>query len=407
MSHRYLLQESYEFVDIVISLIEIYRSTFWITALLRIARCNGEYKVINEFSCHLHLPIEDLDHTEKPSGGLPSDIMSPNAKPEEPDAVVGKLDELREGAEVKGDCESPANQPPPWLDKERFYRAREIFKNHFFSIFFSHLAGLMLIVHIPSMTGPLMSTGNSANIVCLFRRYLSTLVHIRRWYEGDIWNPDDPAHQSITMVRGMHKRVADKINGPSSCRRRCPAVSQYDMALTQFAFVGLIILHPKHVGLHCSREDLECLIHFWRGIGYMLGVEDRYNLCNGNLEETVALCKDIMDAELRPSVQNARKESTTMSKGIIKAMNSFIIFLSWEAMARFWFEQMDMPCKFPMGIYESTGYWLMRFTFGWLLRFRMFHRFFNYLLRIAVKQALDSKEYYEGYLVRHHNITNV
>ncbi|GIZ03975.1 DUF2236 domain-containing protein [Caerostris extrusa] len=95
------------------------------------------------------------------------------------------------------------------------------------------------------MTGPLMSTGNSANIVCLFRRYLSTLVHIRRWYEGDIWNPDDPAHQSITMVRGMHKRVADKINGPSPCRRRCPAVSQYDMALTQFAFVGLIILHPS------------------------------------------------------------------------------------------------------------------------------------------------------------------
>ncbi|GIZ03979.1 DUF2236 domain-containing protein [Caerostris extrusa] len=90
------------------------------------------YKVIETLSCHLHLPIEDLDYTEIQPSGQPSDTMSPNAKPEEPDAVVGKFDELREGAEVKGDCESPADQPPPWLDKERFYRARDIFKNHFF-----------------------------------------------------------------------------------------------------------------------------------------------------------------------------------------------------------------------------------------------------------------------------------
>lgn len=59
-------------------------------------------------------------------------IMSPNAKPEEPNAVADRLHELREGAEAKGDCGNPTDQTPPWLDKERFYRAREIFKNHFF-----------------------------------------------------------------------------------------------------------------------------------------------------------------------------------------------------------------------------------------------------------------------------------
>lgn len=268
----------------------------------------------------------------------------------------------------------------------------------------------MLIVHMPTMTVPLMSTGNSSNIVCLFRRYLSTLVHIRRWYEGDIWNPEDPAYQSITMVRGMHKRVADKLNGPATgCRRTggCPAVSQFDMALTQFAFVGLIIMYPKHVGLYCSRYDLECLVHFWRGIGYMLGVEDRYNLCSEGLDKTIAVCRDIMEGELKPSVRKSSKESLTMSRGIIKAMNSFIIFLSWEAMARFWFEQMGLPCNFKMGLYENTGYWLMRFTFGWLLRFTIFHKFFNFLLRIAVWQALKSKEYYERYLTRYLHLANV
>ncbi|KAG8201805.1 hypothetical protein JTE90_027286 [Oedothorax gibbosus] len=347
--------------------------------------------------------------------------MSPNAKaateevqeevPEDV-SVDHRLEVLREGAEVKGDCESSVCHIPSWLDREKFDRARELYKKHFFSIVFSHLAGLMLIVHLPSMTGPLMSAGNSSNVVCLFRRYLSTLVHTRGWYEGDIWNPEDPAHQSIVMVRGMHKRVADKMNnGTGRCMgtvgRQCPPVSQYDMALTQFSFVGLIFLYPKHVGMHCSREDLECLIHFWRGIGYLLGMEDRYNLCNGNLDETLAVCRDIMEMELKPSVRNASKESSTKSRGIIKAVNSFIMFLSWEAMARFWFEKMGLHCDFKMGTYENTGYWLMRFMFGYLLRFRIFYGIFNFLLRMALKMALNNKEYYEGYLDRYHKITNI
>ncbi|XP_054713465.1 uncharacterized protein LOC129222930 [Uloborus diversus] len=311
--------------------------------------------------------------------------MSPNAKPD-PSAEGGqsekpysRLDELREGELKKGDCGSSPEQPPSWLDKEMFDRARELFKKHFFSIFFCHLSGLMFIVHLPKMTETLLSTGHSSSVVCLFRRYLSTLVHIRRWYEGDIWNPDDPAHQSITLVRSMHRRVADRLNEeststntcssvlgkdegikylnsssysngtgmasnrqnmatfqdykPNSLRKgnhsekRCPmqtrstsesmAISQFDMALTQFAFVGLILSHPEHVGIRCSREDLECLIHFWRGVGYMLGVEDRYNLCNGGLDETVAICKNIMESELKPSLLQASKESSSMSKGEI------------------------------------------------------------------------------------------
>lgn len=335
--------------------------------------------------------------------------MSPNAKPEPEtgpsSSAVDRLHQLREGAEIHGDCGNSTDQPPPWLDRERFYRAREVFNKYFFSIFFSHLAGLIMIVYVPAMTSPLMTTGNSSSVVCLFRRYLSTLQHIRRWYEGDIWNPEDPAHQSIVLVRTMHKKVADKMNG--TCQRRCPAVSQYDMAVTQFAFIGLILLYPRHVGIHCTREELECLVHFWRGIGYLLGLDDRYNFCDGSLEETVAICKSIMEAELKPALLSSTKDSSNMSQGIIKAMNSFIVFLSWEAVARFWFEKMLVPCNFPMGAYEKAGYWLMRFTFGGLLKFRLAHTFFNWLLRIAVKQALGNREHYESYLSRYHSPAHV
>ncbi|XP_054722524.1 uncharacterized protein LOC129232405 [Uloborus diversus] len=365
--------------------------------------------------------------------------MCPIGESELSPSPRSRLAELREGAWEAGDSGSPPDVPPPWLDRQMFDRARHLFKMYFFSIFFSHLSGLMLIVHLPSMTDTLLSTGHSSSVVSLFRRYLSTLIHIRHWYEGDIWDVDDPAHQSITHVRAMHRRVADRLNDGNQSesqpeatpendsprpilsvidkpRPNTPknnvlkdrvAISQYDMALTQFAFVGLVIMNPKHVGLPLNRNDLKCLVHFWRAIGYMLGVEDRYNLCNEGLDEAINTCKDILECELKPSLSNASKDSSVMSKGIIQAMNSFIIFLSWEAMARFWYEKFNLKVGFPMGAYEKVGYWLMRFTFGWLLRWQVFHSFFNFLLRIAVRQALNRKEYFEGWLIRRYKLDSM
>lgn len=339
-----------------------------------------------------------------------------------------KLEHFLQGAAFAGDSGSSPLQPPPWLDRERFYRARDIFNRFFFSIFFAHLAGLMLIVHIPSMVGPLLSTGNSSSMVCLFRRYLGTLQHVRRWYEGDVWNPSDAAHKSIVQVRNMHKRVGDKLNKqctaatgaislvhepassptpssqdgestlPAGC---CPMsssalyISQRDMALTQFAFFGLIVLYPAKIGIHCSREDLECLIHFWRGIGYLLGIDDRFNVCDGNYDETVTWCREILRGCMKPVVVNAGPESINMSRDIVRAMNTFIAFLSWEALARFWYELLEFPVNFATGFYHKTGYWLMRLTFNHLLRFRLWHQFFNYILRVVIKQTLENREYFE------------
>lgn len=48
------------------------------------------------------------------------------------------------------------------------------------------------------------------------------------------------------------------------------------MALAQFGFMGFTLLAGDYLGVNNSSEELEGLIHFWRVIGNMLGMEDKF-----------------------------------------------------------------------------------------------------------------------------------
>lgn len=53
-------------------------------------------------------------------------------------------------------------------------------------------------------------------------------------------------------------------------------ISQMDMGLTQIGFFGMPLLAGPNVGLHnAKKEDLEGMLHVWRVIGHILGVDDR------------------------------------------------------------------------------------------------------------------------------------
>ena len=150
-----------------------------------------------------------------------------------------------------------------------------------------------------------------------FKRYVGTVVHVTSWYFGDVWQKDHPARQSIQMVRNMHDSAFRQINNPerrpqvdnagihlcgepfkdpsmlpslqldtrsmSGCpyagMRRKPTtdekedpyvyVNQFDMADSQFAFVGVLVLFPHKFGAtYANDDDLRGFIHFWRCIGW-------------------------------------------------------------------------------------------------------------------------------------------
>ena len=63
-------------------------------------------------------------------------------------------------------------------------------------------------------------------------------------------------------------------------------ISQLDMVLTQFGFMGFGLLAPEKLGVSGSPEEQEGFIHFWRTVGHLLGIEDRsgisVNACNSS-----------------------------------------------------------------------------------------------------------------------------
>lgn len=81
-------------------------------------------------------------------------------------------------------------------------------------------------------------------------------------------------------------------------------ISQKDMAVTQFLFMGFHLLMPREFGLVASQEQFEAFNHLWRVIGYMLGAEDRFNACGENLEETKSRLLAIKEDLLLPATKN-------------------------------------------------------------------------------------------------------
>jgi len=105
-----------------------------------------------------------------------------------------------EGSLHTGDNDSDPIVEPEWLDHAKLDRARQLFKRNLFGLFFNHLCGLVLLVYVDTILKPLLYTRNSRSVAQLFRRYLSTLSHIKLWYDGDFWTKDSPARQSILQV---------------------------------------------------------------------------------------------------------------------------------------------------------------------------------------------------------------
>lgn len=240
----------------------------------------------------------------------------------------------------------------------------------------------------------LKSTGESDSKYNLFHRYLATVRHVQKWYEGDVWDVKDPAHKSLASVRSMHARVANKM---AQLNDGVVYVSQWEMAVTQWAFVGPMVLFRSKVGLHsCTEEQYESLIHFWRVIGYLLGMEDQYNLCTGDYEQVLAACKYMMDKEYKKHVAISDPSSMTMAENVAEAMHIIDPMITWETMANYIYELVDEPCPVPLKFTDWICYSLMRFVMQYLLQFPslrgMLNDLFRWRLSIADKRDLKFRQ---------------
>ncbi|KAF0312756.1 hypothetical protein FJT64_001747 [Amphibalanus amphitrite] len=211
-----------------------------------------------------------------------SDVPPPRPEPPSDAWVEAKLTTLLQEAPAEdGDCGNSSSQPPDWLDDRKLARARRLHEIYWPVINNSQVMSLFL--------------SNADKVRAMHRRVTEQL-------EGkDLAEVDVPApgRCPLAALRG------DLGPPPAEPARPTRFLSQLDMVLTQWFFVGLVVLHPEKFGLaHLTDDDLVCFVHLWRSIGHRLGVAERHNLCVGSLTQVRALCLQLERRVLVPQLRH-------------------------------------------------------------------------------------------------------
>lgn len=97
-------------------------------------------------------------------------------------------------------------------------------------------------------------------------------------------------------------------------------ISQKDMALTQFTFMGFHLLNPDLFGIVGSPEQFEAFNHLWRVIGFLLGTKDKFNVCGETLEETQSRLEAMREDIFAPALQFSSPEYDDYTRIAIKGM---------------------------------------------------------------------------------------
>jgi hypothetical protein len=77
-------------------------------------------------------------------------------------------------------------------------------------------------------------------------------------------------------VRLMHALVNDRFASKWNIDRWGMPISQSDQAGTLSLFSGVLLLASRGLGVPISREDSDAVMHLWRYIGWLMGVDEQW-----------------------------------------------------------------------------------------------------------------------------------
>ena len=248
----------------------------------------------------------------------------------------------------------------------------------------------------------ILASGGSQTLSKLFIGYLKVVKYFTNWYIYDPFDPQSPSYKAHKLVRRMHEKVNElydnkEYHNYNDGRRIW--LNQYYMSATHFMMYGLAILFPKECGLHqLTRDDFQCLIHFGRVIGYCLGIEDRFNVYNGDLDECRAMLEVMTEKEIRKNFKNQAPSDIELvgielGKGIAIALEQLNYHISWFSLMKHWHLILGVHKEIPLPKWSDRfKYQITLFTFNHLCRSPFGQRFLNQFSKILIKIALHRKQ---------------
>ncbi|XP_013167360.1 PREDICTED: uncharacterized protein LOC106117543 [Papilio xuthus] len=184
---------------------------------------------------------------------------------------------------------------PKWYDEVNFNQARRFYWHNCYGLTLAMLLGLVNVLAVPSILKILVGARRSNDVYPAFKRYLSTFLHAVSWFETDL-KPGSHSWESVYKVRKRHILMSK-----AAMLKGQGIICQRDLALTLFGFIGFTFLKPEKFGVETlQKDDWDAYNQFWRVIGYMIGIEDRYNICRNSVEETRQVCQLILQRVYTP-----------------------------------------------------------------------------------------------------------
>ncbi|KAK9892288.1 hypothetical protein WA026_019095 [Henosepilachna vigintioctopunctata] len=276
---------------------------------------------------------------------------------------------------------------PDYYDPVKIKRAHQFFDQNVFALYVNKMLGLIITLASPSILKILQMTKMSGCIMTAYKRYVATLLHMNIWYQDDLTG-DSSAMQSIKIVKSMHNAASKQARS-----KGLSFITQKDMVLTQFGFMGFAISRSEMVGIHnASKEDLECFIHFWRVIGHIMGIQDRFNLCRTTLEETRDICDELIEKILRPSLEERNTDFLKMSSYMINGLWNINPALNFRCFVSYLHEVLkpkysnnneekrttnDLTTYFELNFWETLHFKFISLVFS-LMRFSILRIYLNY-----------------------------
>jgi hypothetical protein len=288
---------------------------------------------------------------------------------------------------------------PSYYDESKYRNSQKTINKYFSNVSMASSTGLILLLQIREILIPLLKTGKSRTVVDLYDRYTATAKYIKRCYETCIFDTNSEAWKYITLVRSMHQRVHKLMNSPE-----CDSlvkydnqvddyvwVNQYDMALTQFAFIGLLIMRPDKCGAPgISDDEMGNVVYFWRLLSYQLGIEDRFNLFvyHDDMPKQRRLI-DLIFEEFKCKLIAPRDQvGVEMSRGFMLAFEDFVTEATYNIIEHHWFEVISLSGNEKPEPYNGLGERWKLFRFK-ITRRLMKNEFLLHYINLMYKKKFE------------------
>ncbi|XP_065223822.1 uncharacterized protein LOC135847988 [Planococcus citri] len=272
---------------------------------------------------------------------------------------------------------------PVWFDAEKFKKGQQFFFKNYYAMFVTKLCGLIVVLSVPSVLKVLILTGKSNTPARAFRRYIDTIANVQEWYCSDLTEINSDSRKALITVRGKHCAASKK-----AISNGIGFISQRDMALTQFGFIGIAIMKCKSLGFVGTDEEFEGFIHFWRTIGYCMGIEDRFNICNGSVNQVVEICIRLTDDVFKPYLEKPCENFNEMCAALLNGLKPVSPSLTVNSFMEVCRRNMNFEPKEVDGIYSKCMLGLLLYIHNVLLSVWwvavIFRPFLNWMMRFSV-----------------------